>query len=220
MTSSALWHLKDTVSSSTPWFLVHRIFPTLLLQCSPKLWGTILDLGLNSQKLLNVLWIVIFVDYCPMQKEDFLMNAWKLTNSYQGNCIKGSLILSSFRKPKIVYCLLAPMTSATKDSWSDLQYKSGVLAYRLAWNPIRKPLCTSGIIFQVEYHCTNSVHSWVILLITFLLLSCKSPSRTIQANRNEASMSVGVWDFYVMWLKCVVYSTTSSHPKKMLLKEI
>lgn len=93
-----------------------------------------------------------------------------LTNSYQGNGIKGSLILSSFRKPKIVCCLLAPMTSATKDSWSGLQYKSGVLAYRLAWNPIRKPLCTSEIIFQVEYHCTNSVHSWAILLITFLLL--------------------------------------------------
>lgn len=105
------------------------------------------------------------------KKEDFLTNAGNsLTNSYQGNGIKGSLILSSFKKPKIVFCLLAPMTSATKDSWSGLQYKLGILAYRLAWNPIRKPLYTSEIIFQVEYHYTNSVHSWVILLITFLLL--------------------------------------------------
>ena len=80
MTSSALWHLEDTASSSTPQFLHIEFFPPFFCNVPQTFGGAILNLGLSSQKLLSVLWIVIFVDYWPMQKEDFLMNAGEFTN--------------------------------------------------------------------------------------------------------------------------------------------
>lgn len=152
VTPSAMWLLEDTVPSSPHWSLAHRIFPTLLLWRSPSLWGIISNVGLSSPHLCSALWIVLFVNYCPMQKQIFSNEWWRIHSSGVIKCMECSVILSPFRKPTTVCSLWAPITSATKDSLSGLQYQTRVLAYRLALNPIRKPLCTNGIIFLVEYH--------------------------------------------------------------------